>query len=140
MLRFAALALLASTASGYADTTACDAIRFGPTAPAIGLRHDKILNLATSTGNAATDFAIIASPPSDPGIRKIMLAANLAGTLPLECGNGPDPASGKTCDMTLPGQPLELVVTFAPDDAEGAENRAQAIARYVADEVLCPMK
>jgi len=139
MLRFAALVLLASTASGYADTTACDAVRFGSTAEAIGLSHDKIVSLTTSTGNAATDFVLIAPPPSDPGIRKIMLAANLAGTLPLECGNGPDLSSGKTCDMTIPGQPLELVVTFASDDAAGAENRAQAIARYVAGEVLCPL-
>jgi hypothetical protein len=41
--------------------------------------------------------------------------------------------------MALTGSPLELVVTFAPGDAAGDEIRSRAVARYITNEVLCPL-
>jgi hypothetical protein len=68
MLRFVALLLLASSATGYADTNGCEAVRFDSVDHALGLRHDKIVGLAIVNGNGIADYAVIAAPPADPGI------------------------------------------------------------------------
>ena len=141
MLRFVALILIASTATGYAETKGCDRVRFDSIDHDVGLRHDKIVGLSIVNGNGVAYIAVIAPPKRDPGIREIMLAANLAGSLPLQCSDGPNLTQkpGWTCDMALVGSPLELVVTFAPEDAADAESRTQAVARYIGDQVLCPL-
>ena len=126
----------------YAAEGACDRVSLDSVEGVVGIRHERIEELATSHGlHGLADFVIVKPPrqPSGPNkIRRIVLMADLSRSFRADCHTGPDITNKQSiiCAESVPSKGLKLIVTYEPDSARDLEAQTNALVKYVSDDVL----
>jgi len=111
----------------------------------IGVWGDKMTGYSRMRGYGPIIYVDLVPPPQADNSQKV-LSLHLRGQVggkpsPVcELGRkfGPDGLEPALhCTQSIPGQRLNVGVTFAPQGVKGPEKRTRELVKYVEDKVLC---